>query len=123
VRIAALSPQFVVESPPAAEGDDHARLSTHLTSLRLAEAEASSESSASEEDSPEHQAAPLSAETIEGIKRLSQLVRDQRQAPENKSENKLSKVAVKKARALFTYQSLARGSTDPHKGRFIDRFY
>lgn len=66
MKIAALSPQFVIESPPGEEGKDAERVQRHLS---IAKVEAPSESS--------------QQETRNGLKRLAEFISRQRRAPEH----------------------------------------
>lgn len=66
VKIASISPQFIVEAPPAAESGEQKAVAEEL-GLRLIRPEAASRGGGDSQSS-------LNSETREGLKRLSQLI-------------------------------------------------
>lgn len=120
MKVAALSPQFVVEPPPGEEkiAAENAANELHLKVVRP-------ESVASTDGET------LERETRAGLKRLSQLLRDSKKEGRQKSSLRDQAIAAardagerRKRRAMALYRDLeARRDPRQGKGENIDEYY
>lgn len=118
MKIAALSPHFVIETSPGAEKVESERKARELRHLKIAEPEAASATDPSEDS--------LDSETREGLKRLTRLLRDHSKKDSKKDAKKSKDDALKnkKYRAIAAYLSASSVCTsEDDKGLSINRLY
>jgi hypothetical protein len=110
VKIAALSPQFVIETPVSAEDAETKRVASEVTRLRLVPTNPSADSE------------QLDQETREGLKRLSDVIRKNKKAKATRFLAVLPDDKHKK-RALMTYRQCADdSSSESAKGQSLNKF-
>ncbi len=137
MKVAALSPQFVYEVPTSAEEADQKKIARdlHLKLVRPEESATTGDATSGHERNPREEASgevgeekktSLDDETKEGLKRLSQLLRDKR----DRSKNEDAVLSIlhardrQKRRAFSIYKAIAEAQ-DPRagKGEILDDFY
>jgi hypothetical protein len=110
VKIAALSPQFVIEAPVSAEEAETERVAAEIRRLRLVPTNPSADSE------------QLDQETREGLKRLSDVIRKNKQAKATRFLAVLPDDNHRK-RAFLTYRQCAdESSGESAKGQSLNKF-
>lgn len=125
MKIAALSPQMIIEVPPSVDEAETERVSQELRHLKLVEPEATAQT-----DPPD-----LENETRAGLKRLSELIRKKskersdegadpdssKDQSQNRHKNSARALELKRRKAILVYQSVASDrSSEDDKGVAVD---
>lgn len=127
MKVAALSPQFVIETHASVDDQESERVGRELRRLRLNEATAPDASAPSDDGfEPKANVHAVDSETRDALKRLSQLVRQKKslQTRDQADDENARREHRKRQRALEAYRTLARPYEEARlKGTVLNRFY